>query len=570
MGGAGVGRPCRTCPRRGLGRGGTRTGPLDPALDVALTALAHGERTGRDVAADHAAGAGVGAVADLDGCDEHVVRTGAGVRADHGAVLVHAVVVHRDRRRADVGLDTDLGVADVRQVRHLGPAPDRGVLGLDEGADLAALAQDRARPQVGERAHARPGPDHRVRAVRAHDRGALADLDVGERRVRADPRTGRHARRTVQLGAGQQRHIGGQVHVHVDPGGRRVDDRHPGAHPVLDRAAVELGAEPGQLHPVVDTLDRQHVLGAQRAHVPAVGPGQGQHIGEVELALGVAAVQPGQRTSQHVGVEHVDRGVDLVDRALHVVGVPLLDDREHVTGARLAQHPPVPRRVRHDGGEHRHGVDVGVVGDQQLADRANVEQRHVAGQHDDRPGELAGAVERLEGHLHRAARARHVVLVDDQHLGVEGEHMVGHGGPFVAHDHREPLRAQRPRRGEHMTHEAAPADLVQHLRGGRPHPGAFASSEDDDCSRTGDGHRVALLAVVPAQVRRAGWHPHSTAATTGPGPRWVPATGLRPQDSNLDRKAPKACVLPLHQGGPQPPSVPVGGVAPRARGMMTP
>ncbi len=49
------------------------------------------------------------------------------------------------------------------------------------------------------------------------------------------------------------------------------------------------------------------------------------------------------------------------------------------------------------------------------------------------------------------------------------------------------------------------------------------------------GFATTVSSVAPARRRAAG--------ARG-------ARGLRPQDSNLDRKAPKACVLPLHQGGP--------------------
>ena len=58
----------------------------DPALfDRGGNAL--GERARRHVAVHHRAGAGVGAVADLDRRDEHRVRPGARVGADLRAVL---------------------------------------------------------------------------------------------------------------------------------------------------------------------------------------------------------------------------------------------------------------------------------------------------------------------------------------------------------------------------------------------------------------------------------------------------------------------------------------------------
>ena len=55
-------------------------------------------------------------------------------------MLVHAVVVGKNRAGPDVALDADLGIADIREVRNLGAGANLGVLGLDEGADLAVCA----------------------------------------------------------------------------------------------------------------------------------------------------------------------------------------------------------------------------------------------------------------------------------------------------------------------------------------------------------------------------------------------------------------------------------------------
>ena len=139
--------------RRSRGLGLRRAGPLRlrPALEVALRGAADGQRAGRHVAAYDGAAGGARAVADLDRCDEGVVGAGLGVAPDDGAVLGHAVVVGEDRAGPDVGALADLGVADVGQVRHLGAVADRGVLGLDERADLALHPELRAGPEVGER-----------------------------------------------------------------------------------------------------------------------------------------------------------------------------------------------------------------------------------------------------------------------------------------------------------------------------------------------------------------------------------------------------------------------------------
>src|SRR5699024_6658217 len=150
-----------------------------------------------------------------------------------------------------------------------------------------------------------------------------------------------------------------ELYVHVDPGGRRVHHGDTGLHPGGDHTAVQLHAEGGQLHPVVHALDQHRVVGGQCAHRPAVGTGQGHHIGEVHLALGVVPVQPAERPAQHAGVHHVHRGVDLGQGELSVGGVLLLHDLgDLAVGA--AHHPAVPAGVGEVGGEHGDGVAVGL------------------------------------------------------------------------------------------------------------------------------------------------------------------------------------------------------------------
>src|SRR5690349_14333690 len=113
---------CRVVLRRAGGTGGcgVRTFVGHPPLNVPLCTSADGQRPRWYVLADRRAGSRERSVANGDGRDERVVGAGLGVLADRGAVLVDAVVVGEDRAGADVGALADLGVADVRQVGHLG------------------------------------------------------------------------------------------------------------------------------------------------------------------------------------------------------------------------------------------------------------------------------------------------------------------------------------------------------------------------------------------------------------------------------------------------------------------
>ena len=121
---------------------------------------------------DDRTGAGVSAVPDGRPvprmCYRNPVRT---VGADGGLVFGYPVVVDEHRRGADVAAFADRRVTDVGEVRDLSAPPDRGILHLDEGADLAVLAELCAGPQVGEGADVCARADVRAVARWVRDHG---------------------------------------------------------------------------------------------------------------------------------------------------------------------------------------------------------------------------------------------------------------------------------------------------------------------------------------------------------------------------------------------------------------
>src|SRR5262249_28663135 len=143
----------------------------------ALPRTRDGERAGRDVLSDDRPGGGVSAVAQRDRRDERRVHAGldAGAERGPGLGLGLAVVVGGDGGRAEVAVGTDVGVADVAQVRALRALADVGALDLDEGPGLGVGAQAGARAQVGEGADRDAVLDRRAVDIGALDRTALAD-----------------------------------------------------------------------------------------------------------------------------------------------------------------------------------------------------------------------------------------------------------------------------------------------------------------------------------------------------------------------------------------------------------
>src|SRR5947209_19036947 len=91
------------------------------ALDVLLARARDPEGAGGYVLGDHRSGGRVCVVADRHRSDERRVDARLDSRADRRAVLAGAVVVGRDRARAQVRVLADGGIADVGEIGYLRP-----------------------------------------------------------------------------------------------------------------------------------------------------------------------------------------------------------------------------------------------------------------------------------------------------------------------------------------------------------------------------------------------------------------------------------------------------------------
>ena len=191
--------------------------------------------------------------------------------------------------------------------------------------------------------------------VGADHLGALADVDVGQGRVRADDGVPRHRGGAVQLGVGQQADVLVQGDGGIDPGGCRINDGDAGPHPGLDGAPVVFGAERRELDPVVGAFNLPAVFRDDGGDAAAGGAREAQDVGEVLLALGVVGGDVHEGVAQHGGVEGVDSGVDLPDRAFGFRGVLVLADARD-RSVRGAEDAAVPGGVVQDGGEDGDGV----------------------------------------------------------------------------------------------------------------------------------------------------------------------------------------------------------------------
>ena len=147
----------------------------------------------------------------------------------------------------------DRRVADVGQVRHLAAVADVAVLDLDVGADVHAVGERGARPQIGER------PDRDVGADAAAPRdGALDPAAAHRRRCRSAWSAGRSRRPRRRAWCRAGRRPAATSRPARGSTSRRPrwsagsTTRHAGAHVRVEQPRVVDAVGRGELDAVVD------------------------------------------------------------------------------------------------------------------------------------------------------------------------------------------------------------------------------------------------------------------------------------------------------------------------------
>jgi hypothetical protein len=125
---------------------------------------------------------------------------------------------------------------------------------------------------------------------------------------------------------------------------------------------------------------------------------------------------------------------------------------------------PVPGRVLVHRGEHGCLRGAAAVLRQERGERLGVEERYVPVQHEHLALEVVG--ERGDRLLDRPARARDLVLVDDDHAGHDRLDLCGHLVALVPHDGDDVRGVERVRGAQHVGHDGRPCERVQQLRSG--------------------------------------------------------------------------------------------------------
>ena len=326
------------------------------------------------------------------------------------------------------------------------------------------------------------------------------------------PDLGRPAEHDARL----DRHVLADRDGGLDPGGCRVDDRHAGAHVAFVDADAHLDLGVGELDAVVDAEQRPVVVDLEAGDRPVVGSREAHELGQVELPgrgrrheVPDARAEPGE-------VERVDPGVDLVAGELLRRRVTSLDDAAHAA-ALVAHDPPKTARLVHaDRDERERGLGLPARSDE-VGHERGIEERHVAGEHD----ELGGRVRhRSEGGADRISGAARLLLERERGCGRE---RVAHGSGHRRHDDDRWALGERMGDIDDVGQHRASADRVQHLGDARSHPGPEPGGEHGD--REGPvglaAHGVAGPPCADGGCSGIGW-PHPRPVPSVVKPRRVP------------------------------------------------
>ena len=425
------------------------------------------------------------------------------VVADDGAVLVRAVVVGGDAAGAVVDALAHRRVTQIGEVVSLRALRQRGVLDLDEVADVHLVAELRTGSQARER------PDQRA-AANAH--AELLAVDVGERmdhRAGTDDRIADHAVRADAHAVGQlDAPFEHAVDVHFDVAAAqqlaaqveagRVGQAHARVHQLLGPRALVAPLQLGQLARAVDP---QHLGVAARMrgdHRHAVGDGHRDDVGQVVLALRVVVAQAAEPALERRGGRGHHAGVDLADLALRRRRVLVLDDALHRVA--IAHDAPVAAGVGQLDGQQRQAFTAAQV--HQCARGGGLDQRHVAVENQGR----ARIVQQRRRLLHRVAGAQLRHLACEAQPG-RADCCFDFIGTMTGDDDGA-LCAETGDRLHHVLQQRSADQPMQYLRLCRFHAGAFARGHDHDVQR----HEMVL-------VQKADYR--------GPCPAARPAGGLQ-------------------------------------------
>ena len=154
----------------------------------------------------------------------------------------------------------------------------------------------------------------------------VADLAVGNHRVRANPAVRADLRLSDDLHERLDHRIRADLDIGIDVAGLGTEDRGAGLHQFARFFRPQLGVEFRQLHARVHTQHFIRILGAQREHLVSRLAQHARHVGEVKLAGWIVGGELVDVCVQRPDRKGIDAGVDLALFAFVVAQGLLFDD----------------------------------------------------------------------------------------------------------------------------------------------------------------------------------------------------------------------------------------------------
>ncbi len=199
--------------------------------------------------------------------------------------------------------------------------------------------------------------------------------------------------------------------------------------------------------------------------------GARHHIGEIELALGVAALQVAQPVAQASGGCRHQAGVGLAHQTLRRRRVQLLDDAGHGAVGAPLDAPISGGIVEFDG---QNGERAGGGGGAQRLEAVHRDQRHIAVQHQDR------VIVGYHGHGLHDGMAGAALLGLQHPLHVFMREGALHLGAAMPIHHADLHGPKLPGHAYHMLQQRLAGERLQDLGQVRVHALALSRGEYDD------------------------------------------------------------------------------------------
>src|ERR1022692_4203637 len=330
-----------------------------PAFFDDLLAAPQRQCIGRNILRDARSRPNVGALSDANRRNQGGIASNERAVFNHGAVLVHAIVIAGDGARPDVDAFANLGVAKIGEVVGLGTFAQPRLLGLHEVADVRAFADVAPGPQMRIRSKVRAVAHHGIFQNAARpNQNPVADFAVGDDGVRANAAVGADLGLANELDERLDHGVRANLNVGIDVARLGTEDGRAGQHQLAGLLIAKLGVQFCQFDPRVDPEHFAGVGGGQRQHLFAGLDQQRYDVGQVVLVMSVVGLELADVGIERLGRERVHASVDLALLAFRTTQRFLFDDAldfvAHLAFDLFAENSAVSRRIGRLGGEYGH------------------------------------------------------------------------------------------------------------------------------------------------------------------------------------------------------------------------